>query len=1117
MMFPHNSNKFMFRVVLKSQITFIPIMTVILLMTLQLYSNDRSLHLSEIKGAAMKTMVDKQQCLSRQISSVISDIRFLATLPGIRDLLETPSRTRVEHLEEVLTSFSNAKAVYDQVRYIDAEGMEVLRINYNPDSKAVPVNRQKLQDKKDRYYFSQTVSMGVSGIYVSPFDLNIENGALEQPLKPMLRFAQPVTDADGKNILGIAILNFLGKPLIDRFSDPGTATHHRLILLNREGYYLAGAPGNMNWGFMFPGTEREVTFGNHFQEEWKTIRQQEEGQFFSRNGLFTFRKLSPLDTTDTTIPDDYHWLMVSMIPAGELQDMMPSVNSYILFVMFMGILVLGGSMLVSLRTEHHALARRELQAFYDHSPNLITLFSDDGRCIMANKAAAAFLGRSPLDLKGVHYSDFIPQGFIKIFGARLDRVLKTSAPVFEEDHIEQNGRTWYLQSIGFPITTEKSTPSMVGITSIDITRQKTALLQLHENERKLHALFSNLPGMAYRCLNTPDWPMEFVSSGCLRLTGYHPDELSNGEHAVSYNELIVQEDQNMVWDTVQQALENDGKFNIRYRIRTKTGNLLHVHEQGSAVHDSSGNLVALEGFIMDITDQVLYQEALQESEARFRTLFEGAPDAIFLANAKTGILIDANNKASQLTGKRRGEIIGRHYSTLHPPEEEETARNNFLQQQAKDRNSDTSLPNTESTLLHTNGNRIPVEIISQAMYLDNQQIMYAIFRDISRRKQAETELQAKTRLLETVTGTVPVYIYMKDRNLNYTFANSYALNHFQLSLDNLSGRNDRDFFPPAVSAIYNKDDRSVIDTCRPIINKEEELYLPDGMIIPVLTNKVPLIDSRGDVQGIVCVSIDRSEQKRAEKKNRELQNQLQNSQKLETLGTLAGGFAHDFNNILTPIIGFTELAIGSLPKDSPTISDLQTVLSAAKRAKRLVTQILTFSRKKPPSLTIQPLQPIIEESVAFLKPSVPSNITLQTTVEPFTQQVECDESQIQQVIMNLCTNAWQAMELRGGTLGLHLKKIRFDKQRHSMMNTLVPGKPYACITISDTGTGMSAGELERIFDPFYTTKEVGKGTGLGLPVVYGIIEAHHGGIDIESSKNNGTTVTVFLPLVDNET
>lgn len=384
-------------------------------------------------------------------------------------------------------------------------------------------------------------------------------------------------------------------------------------------------------------------------------------------------------------------------------------------------------------------------------------------------------------------------------------------------------------------------------------------------------------------------------------------------------------------------------------------------------------------------------------------------------------------------------------------------------------------------------------------------------------EQLTAQLQEKTKILETVTDSVPACIYMKNANLRYTFSNRYTLEKFKKRFEEIMGKSDTDIFPAETAEKLLEKERKIIETGKPLINIQEDIRLSDGTVISVLSNKIPLTDEYGDIEGLLCVTMDRSEQIRAERLNKMLEEKLRESKKLETLGTLSGGIAHDFNNILTPIIGFTEITLTSQEPGSQTSKDLQTVLKAAQRAKKLVQQMLAFSRKEPMDLKVQPIQPIILESLDFMEHSIPSNITKDFYIEQFPEKVHCDAPQLQQVVLNLAANALQAMEGNDGTL-----KIRLEKALPSILTVtrhkeLVPDVEYMQLTIGDTGSGIAKTELDRIFDPFYTTKTVGKGTGLGLSVVYGIVQSHHGCIIAESQLGKGTKMTVYLPLSDQET
>jgi signal transduction histidine kinase/ActR/RegA family two-component response regulator len=247
-----------------------------------------------------------------------------------------------------------------------------------------------------------------------------------------------------------------------------------------------------------------------------------------------------------------------------------------------------------------------------------------------------------------------------------------------------------------------------------------------------------------------------------------------------------------------------------------------------------------------------------------------------------------------------------------------------------------------------------------------------------------------------------------------------------------------------------------------------------------------------------------------EKERAELEKQLFQLQKMETIGTLAGGIAHDFNNILTPILGYTDMALEELPEESNLRFDIEQINGAANRGKDLVQQILTFSRevdfKKKPIR----IQPIVAEVLNLLKGSFPPNVEIKQNLDPRIGSVFADPTQIHQVVMNLCTNANHAMMKTGGVLEVTLDSVMVDQKAALKITNLKKGE-YIRLIISDTGYGMDIKTKERIFEPFFTRKEVGLGSGLGLSVVHGIISNYGGAIVVDSTPNIGTSFTIYLP------
>jgi PAS domain S-box-containing protein len=296
------------------------------------------------------------------------------------------------------------------------------------------------------------------------------------------------------------------------------------------------------------------------------------------------------------------------------------------------------------------------------------------------------------------------------------------------------------------------------------------------------------------------------------------------------------------------------------------------------------------------------------------------------------------------------------------------------------------------------------------------------------------------------------------------------------------------------------------------IDIDFRIVLKDGTLKYIHEHAQIKKDSEGrDV--IFGTAQDITEQKKAEEERKALETQLRRTQRLETIGTLAGGIAHDFNNILTPILGYADMAMISVPEEHPVRADLEHVIKAAHRAKELVQQILTFSRQGDQEKRPLEIHLIVKEVLELMRASLPSSIEIKQNVDPACGCVLADPSQIHQVLMNLCTNAFHAMRDGGGTLEISLRIDTEFARVHPNMQE----QRYLKLSVRDTGSGMSKSVIDRIFEPFFTTKGVGEGTGLGLSVVHGIITNHGGDITVESELGKGTTFNVYLPQAKHAT
>ena len=284
----------------------------------------------------------------------------------------------------------------------------------------------------------------------------------------------------------------------------------------------------------------------------------------------------------------------------------------------------------------------------------------------------------------------------------------------------------------------------------------------------------------------------------------------------------------------------------------------------------------------------------------------------------------------------------------------------------------------------------------------------------------------------------------------------------------------------------------------------------DGTLFEEEMTISPVLDASGTITNFVAVKRDVSREIALEK-------QLSHSMKMEAIGTLAGGIAHDFNNILSVILGYGNMILAGLPPDSPLRDDISKIIEAGNRATDLVRQILTFSRHGEEAFRPIKIQDIVGEAITFLRSSLPSTITITSDIAPDCPPVMANQTQLHQVMMNLSTNAKHAMGGQPGTLTIKLKSLTIEQEGQiEECPALTPG-PYLQLSVIDTGAGMDQAQIERIFDPFYTTKEKEKGTGLGLAVVHGIISKHRGEISVHSEPGRGTSFHIYLPVVGSHT
>jgi len=329
----------------------------------------------------------------------------------------------------------------------------------------------------------------------------------------------------------------------------------------------------------------------------------------------------------------------------------------------------------------------------------------------------------------------------------------------------------------------------------------------------------------------------------------------------------------------------------------------------------------------------------------------------------------------------------------------------------------------------------------------------------------------------------------------------------------------------AVFNIVNEDTKKPVqDPVAMVIRKNvviglanhTELISKDGTRWPISDSAAPIFDHDNNLTGVVLVFHEIMAQKKAEQEKEQLEDQLRQALKMEAIGTLAGGIAHDFNNILAAILGYADMALDDIPDYNPAKHQIKQVLKAGNRAKDLIKHILSFSRKDEVDRSPIAMHLIVKEGLELLRSTIPTTIEIIQNIDSQCGNILADANQIHQVLMNLCTNAAQSMDEDGGALEVELHSVQLSADDLINEPDLYPGH-YVHLSIKDSGLGIDQEYIDKIFDPYFTTKEVGKGSGMGLAIVIGIVKSHNGLITVDSKLGEGTTFHVYFPRIEGQT
>jgi PAS domain S-box-containing protein len=571
---------------------------------------------------------------------------------------------------------------------------------------------------------------------------------------------------------------------------------------------------------------------------------------------------------------------------------------------------------------------------------------------------------------------------------------------------------------------------------------------------------------------------------------------------------VVEDDRTRIEILIRNSIKKQENYSFECRIRRVDGELRWLSVYGAVQFDGNQKPCFISGIMQDITERKMAEEALAASERKFRSIAEQISDVVFITD-QNGITTYVSPAVETIAGYNTDDVIGHSFIEFVYEEDIERAVSSFTEGLINPRRDDV----IELRYNKKDGSIFYAEIHVQ-YYEDQGFIGYVgLIRDISGRKKYEQELIESKQFLKNIYDEVNYSIFvvdvLHDGSYQYKGINPRHETLTGIRSDEITGKTPEQLLPPAVaeSVIRHYDDCMRAERS---IQYEESLQFK-GNVSMWETVLNPVRDENGTIFRIIGTSTNITERRQIEEERVKLEAQLQQSQKMEMVGRLAGGIAHDFNNMLTVILGHADMAVEEMDPSLAAYADFDAIRQAAIHSADLTRQLLAFARKQIIIPKVIELNTAVAEMLPMLQRLIGENITLVWIPGCKNSHIKIDPSQIDQILVNLCVNARDAIT-GNGRITIESSNQTVRNNRPAAGNTGDVSFAYVTLSVSDDGSGIDKKDLGHVFEPFFTTKESGKGTGLGLSTVYGIVKQNEGNIDCQSELGKGTTFKIHLPL-----